>query len=102
MPLHKVTIIQRGHSLGKTERKKKKKKHEWIKLGVTSFLPDKDIPIKTKKALMAELATAMGGKKNKHEWMKNKHEHVFFVNLFKTGRAAEELVFGETEVDPGK
>jgi len=60
VPLHKVTIVRRGHALG-----------------LTSFLPEKDLVSKTKKSLQADMVVSMGG------------------------RAAEELVFGSSDVDTG-
>ncbi|XP_023288984.1 ATP-dependent zinc metalloprotease YME1 homolog isoform X2 [Orussus abietinus] len=44
-PIHKVTIVPRGHSLGRT-----------------SFLPEKDVYHTTKSQLLAMMDTAMGGR----------------------------------------
>lgn len=45
MPLHKVTILPRGHALG-----------------VTSFLPDEELSGRTKAQLLAQIDVAMGGR----------------------------------------
>ena len=59
-PIHKVTIIPRGPSLGHT-----------------SFLPEKDVYLRTKSQLLATMDSMMGG------------------------RAAEELIFGPDKVTTG-